>query len=193
MPFPASIDRIGPITAVRSTLVSSSLQAVRNRGLNDQYFAVLNPALHDEMRTMVAGTWVPIDIAREHYLAMDAIILSQDDRIGIGREVADKVQGSLLGTLARLATGAGVTPWAGLGAMHRLWDRIFQGGGVSVIKNGPKDAELHLAQFSLMDIGYFNGAFRGVAAAGLELFCRKAFISNLPRRGIVWRCKVSWA
>jgi hypothetical protein len=193
VPLPAPVDRIEPMRAVRSTLVSSSLQAIRARSLGDRYFERLPPHWHERVHALVAGTWLPMDVVRAHYEVLDAIVPEAEERLAIGREVADRVQGSLLATLARLSTGAGVTPWTGLAALPRLWDRMFQGGAVSVVKQGPKDALLDMVHFPLLDIGYFNAAFRGLAAAGMELFCRRAFVSNVPRAGVIWRVRISWA
>lgn len=193
IPFPAPIERLEKMRAVRSTLVSSSLHAIRQRGLSPRYFERLPAKWHEDVRALVAGTWMPMDLVRAHYEVLDALVPDNDERMAIGREVADRIQGSLLATLARLSTGAGVTPWSGLAAMPRLWERIFQGGAVSLIKHGPKDAQLDMAHFPLMEVGYFNTAFRGVAAAGLELFCRKLYVAAMPRTGVVWHCKFSWA
>lgn len=193
VPFPAPVETIPVVRAIRSTLVSSSLHAIRARGLGERYFELLGPEWHEQVRALVAGTWLPMDMVRAHYLVLDQLVPSNEDRMAVGREVADRIQGSLLATLARLATGAGVTPWTGIVAIPRLWDRIFLGGAASVVKLGPKDAQLDMAHLSLLDIGYFNVAFRGVAAAGIELFCRKVFVSNLPRTGTIYRFKISWA
>lgn len=193
VPLPAPVERIEPMRAVRSTLVSSSLQVIRARALGARYFERLPAQWHERVRSLVAGVWMPMDLVKAHYQVLDELVPSAEDRVAIGREVADRVQGSLLATLARLSTGAGVTPWTGLAALPRLWARIFQGGAVSVLKQGPKDAVVDMVHFPLFEIGYFNVAFRGVAAAGMELFCRKAFVTSLPRAGVIARVRISWA
>ena len=48
------------VKQVRSTLLTASLQGVRHMGWEDRYFAALPHELHDQMRLLTAGTWVPI-------------------------------------------------------------------------------------------------------------------------------------
>ena len=52
---------VTPTTQVRSTWITSSLRAMRERDLLDRYYAVLPQELHDEIRGLVAGRWLPVD------------------------------------------------------------------------------------------------------------------------------------
>ena len=194
VPLPAPLDRIEAVRAVRSTLLSGSIQALRGRQMFDAYFKVLPPKYHEPILSMVAGVWIPMELARAHYVALDALIPDERQQIDMGRNVADRIHRTILATVAKAATGAGVTPWMGLATMPKLWDRTFVGGGIAVHKLGPKDARLDIVRLSLLDTSsYFRHAFRGVFAAGIELFCRRAFVVELPRRGDVFSYKVSWA
>jgi hypothetical protein len=184
-----------PVTQVRSTLVASSLQAVRDRQLFERYCTLLPRERHDVIVHSVAGSWLAVDDATAHYRAMDSLGLMPNEVFEIGRSVAEKVQGSVLSTLAKLATGTGVTPWQPLAQLHRLWARIFIGGAVSVCKRGPKEAHCEVLGNPLSDIPYFRGAFRGLINGGLSLFCTKAYVTELtklsePQR-IVFR--LAWA
>jgi hypothetical protein len=69
------------------------------------------------------------------------------------------------------------------------------GGGVCLIKLGPKEARLETANNPLFSKGYFRNGYRGIVCAGTELFCERAYAVELPkytdetRQGL----KVSWA
>jgi hypothetical protein len=191
--LPAPVGRIEPVRSIRSTLISSSLMAVKKRDLTDAYFRLLPEEHHEAIQGLVAGVWVEMPLARAHYAAIDALGLSSDEQVSMGRDVADRIQRSVLATLARMATGAGVTPWTGLAIMPKLWDRLFIGGACGITKIAQKDARVEVVKLSLCEMSYFRHAFAGVLSAGSELFCRNAFVTQLPRRGEVWSFKLSWA
>jgi hypothetical protein len=194
VPLHAPIERIDPVRSVRSTLLSGSIQALRARELLDQYFEELPREHHDAIRSMVAGVWVPLDLAQAHYSVLDRMITSEQQQLEMGRDVADRIHRTILATVARAATGAGATPWIALGMFPKLMERTFVGGGVSITKISPKDARLEVVRLSLLDSSpYFRNAFRGVIAGGIELFCRRAFVNDLSRRGDVNAFKMSWA
>ena len=193
VPLPAPLERIETVRAVRSTLLSGSIQALRARHLYDEYFRVLPSQHHDAIRSMVAGVWIPIELARAHYDALDRLLPDENQQVEMGRDVADRIHKTILATVAKAATGAGVTPWIGLGALPKLWERTFVGGAVGVTKLGPKDARIDMVRLTLLDTSYFRHAFKGVLSAGIELFCRRVFITGLPRRGDVFSFKASWA
>lgn len=193
VPLPAPLDRIEPVRAVRSTLLSGSIQALRNRHRYEDYFKVLPAQHHEAIRALVAGVWIPIDLARAHYDALDRLLPDVSQQIEMGRDVADRIHKTILATVAKAATGAGVTPWIGLAQLPKLWERTFAGGAVGVMRVGLKDARIDMIKLSLLETSYFRHAFTGVLAAGIELFCRRVFITQLPRRGDVFSFKASWA
>jgi hypothetical protein len=177
LPFPA---RIEPVRAIRSTVVVGSYAVLRERGLFDPYAAALPPEARDLLVHVVVGAWIPIDLALVHYAACDSLALTPDTIAQMGRGVFDRIRGTLLGTTVRMAREAGVTPWTVLPHLQRFWDRAYQGGGLSVIKVGPKEARGEVVQARLCESIYFRNALRGLLVGVLELFCRKAYVSILP-------------
>ena len=186
---------LGAATAFRSTWVVSSLGTIRELGHEAAYFRNLPREHHETLTTAVAATWIPIDVAVAHYRACDALGLSSDEQIAIGRRVADKMKGTVFGTMVKMAREVGVTPWSFLGRIDRFWNRCGQGGGVETARVGPKEARLRLVACELGSVEYFRNAMSGVLQVGTELFCRQAFVRELPslRRpmGAAWR--VQWA
>jgi hypothetical protein len=182
--LPAPRATLPTATRVRSTLLLSSIQSLRARGLFDRYAANLEAAHHTAVFEMVAGVWLPMDVALAHYRASDALGLSPEEQAGMGRDVNVRVQGSVLGLLARTARDAGVTPWVIMGSLGRLWDRVFDGGGgVEVRKTGPKDARAEVVGLPLLKVGYFRHAFRGVFKGGLEPICQRVYVHEALEEG----------
>src|SRR5690348_2644577 len=58
-------------TAVRSTVVVTSLRALRSRGHFERYLELLDTSYRDPMLALTAGTWLPIDAALAHYTACE--------------------------------------------------------------------------------------------------------------------------
>jgi hypothetical protein len=193
VPFAAPPIEIPTVREVKSALVTSSLQAIRQRGLNDAYFEHLDKSAHNAIRGLTASDWIPIDLAMTHYRALQSLVPDETTQIAIGREVADRIFRTVVGTLARLATSAGFTPWTGLAKCGALWDRAFRGGGVSVVRLGPKEAKLDAVKLPLLDIPYFRVAFRGALVANCELLSKRtAFVREVKHGPQSVTLRASW-
>jgi hypothetical protein len=81
---------------------------------------------------------------------------------------------SLNKTLVRVAKASGVTPWQFFGQLERLWTRAFQGGAISVMRVGPKEALVEVHKVSLCQYAYFRHAFCGVLASTAGLVATHA-------------------
>jgi hypothetical protein len=185
-----------PATHVRSSLIVSSLQALRARSHFDAYAQRLPALERDVLPNIAAGLWLPMGLAMTHYEACEALGLPAEEQVALGAAVSDRVQGSFLGLFLRAANGVGITPWIPLGAADRLWGRVFQGGGgVEIAQLGPKEATCRFRGLPIMDIPYVRNGWRGVFVAGMQPFCAKAYAVELPRErrplGAMYR--LSWA
>ncbi|HTQ43995.1 MAG TPA: hypothetical protein VMI75_14655 [Polyangiaceae bacterium] len=181
VPFRAPPQKLGVCARVRTTLIVSSLQSLRKRGLYENYIQRLPDEHHAVVRSMIAGQWVPMRVAEAHYDACEALGIERRDVNNIGREVGDRIEGTFLATMVRMAGSVGATPWTALSYVDRLYDRIFAGGGgAAVYKLGPKDAEAHFVGVPLCRIPYFRSAMAGVFEVGAELFCTKAYAKEVP-------------
>jgi len=156
-------------THVRSTLIQSSVNTLRNLGYFESYAAHLDPTHAEAILQTLAPTWMPIETAEAHYAACDALHLAPPDLIRIGEVVGDRIQGTFLATLSRGARAAGVTPWTLLAHFDRLWGRLYQGGSVELSKAGPKDALIEIRRAVLPRFDYFRAAFCGVVRAPFKL------------------------
>jgi hypothetical protein len=166
---------------VRSTLLMGSIASVRAAGHFDAYHAALDPRHREVLLTAVAGMWIPLDSVWAHYNACDALKLSPESIAGLGRSTFDRIGGTLLGTMLRMAKEAGVTPWTVLPHLQRFWLRVYDGGGVRVLKMGPKEAHLEAKDVPILESHYYRNGLRGLVIGVISLFCKRAYVNERQR------------
>ncbi|MGO8997106.1 MAG: hypothetical protein ACLQVI_27640 [Polyangiaceae bacterium] len=188
-------EKVPTAWGVRSTLIASSIRCLRDHGLYDDYVARVDPGWRETLLEAVAGVWLPIDAGLAHYGACEALGLSSAEQVEIGREVGDRIQGTFLASMVRAAKGAGMTPWNALPFTGKLYERLFEGGGVRVVKVGPKEARCAVTANPLVGLGYFRNGFRGLYQVAIELFCAKAYVTDVPKSssGMACEFKIAWA
>lgn len=166
------IDRPRQLTGVRqvrSTLLQSSLNSLRELQLYDRYLERLDPAFREAIVASMAPEWLPLEMAEAHYQACEELELSSEEMLRIGEHVGNRIQGTFLATVVRRARNVGLNPWLPLGHFERLWARLMVGGGVSLYKLAPKDARVEIHNLPLARFDYFRVAFRGVISSGIQL------------------------
>jgi len=182
--LPPSERPTSTVIAVRSTLLASSLQAVREASLLDAYTRALPSRYHEEVLHTLSPVWLPLATAMAHYQAMDSLGLSEEDVLRIGRNVGGRLHGTFLGTLIRGVREVGFTPWSIAGKLDRVWSRVFEGGAVSVTKLGPKEARMSMRGLPLLEYAYFRVGLRGVLSSSIETFTQKCYVRESgPRPG----------
>ncbi len=169
-----------PVRHARSTILLGSIAAIRQAGHFDRYAEALAPEHRDELLHAVAGTWIDVAVARSHYRACEALGLSPDEEVELGRAVFERTGDTMFGTVIRLAKGAGATPWTLLPHLQRFWERGYDGGGIAVWRLGPKEARIELNQCSLSEARYFRNAVRGLFGTVVQLFCTRAYMQEIP-------------
>jgi len=189
--FPAPLR---PVKRVRSTLVMASIESIRQRGRFEDYERAVPAAHKDALLHAVAATWVPLEAARAHYAACDSLGLSSEQQVLAGRTTFEGARSTLMGTAVGLARGAGVTPWLVLPMLQRMWDRGCDGGGIMVVRTGPKDAHIDVVQCELLASAHMRNGLRGLVAAILELFCTRAYVTERrPNGAASVYYRVQWA
>jgi hypothetical protein len=159
----------------------SSLQTLRERGHFESYRRAL-VSHHDAILSALAGSWLPMAVARAHYDACERLGLDLHEQVAIGEAVGMRSQGTLLSTAAKAARGAGVTPWTIVPQFDRLYRRGANGGAAAVFKLGPKEVRAEFVGCELFDVPYFRRAFRGVLQNVGALFCEKIYIHDVAGR-----------
>lgn len=158
-----------PVTAVRSTLITSSLTALRNRGLFERYDALQTSPHRQQLLNLVAGEWLPGEVAFAHYQACDALGLGVDEQIAIGKDVSRRIHETFLNLVVKAARGVGMTPWLLLPQGNKMQTRLAIGGGVRITKLGPKSVRIELARLPHLVIPYVRHGMLGLYTAAVEL------------------------
>ena len=171
-----------PVRHARSTIILGSLATVRESGRFSEYEARLSASHRDVLLNLVAGAWVPLDLAFAHYQACDELGFTRDQAVANGRATFDKTSGTLLGTVIRMAKEAGVSPWTIFPQYQRFWSRAYDGNGVAVYNLGPKEVRVDIVQSRLVESRYYRDALRGLLIGVTELFCTKAYVTERPGR-----------
>ena len=179
-PFPALPHAIGELSHVRGTLLASSMQSLRSRGLFERYSALLPHSYRDRVLNSVAGEWLSTEIALAHYNTCDALGLSLEEQLGMGHDVSKRTHETFLGLIVKMARGMGVTPWVVFPKINSLYMRIFRGGSIQITRLGPKDAKVQTIGLTPLGITYFRNAYLGMYEAGVGMFASNVQVRPLP-------------
>jgi len=196
LPFPEPLARLEAVTEIRSTLIASSLQALKTRGLLERYTELLPEEFRGTILHCIAGQWFPLSVGFAHYQACDDLGLSIEVQKDIGSDVSRRIHETFLGVIVQMAKGVGVTPWTVLAKGNQLFARIAKGGGLQVTKLGPKDAQIEIARLPLLEIPYFRTAAQGIYQVAIGMFAKRAhvrFVASQSRTpGEMTTLHVSW-
>jgi hypothetical protein len=186
---------VEPVTYVRSTLLASSILGLRERGLMEEYEKHLPVVVRDAVLNAVTGSWLPVEVAMAHYRAVDALQRPVPEQYAAGEYVAARIQNTVLGTLARMAKTAGVTPWMGLEYFPKLWDRLMMGGSPAVYQLGPKEARVEIYGVPMVEFACFRNGWRGMFGSSGLFFANKVFVHEIPRYTTTTNTafRISWA
>lgn len=169
-------------TAVRSALLQSSLSAVERLGLLDRYFALLGPEDAKAIRNLVVGQWNPMSLGLAHYGAIDRLGLTPAQAKENGRLVAAKVQVGFASIVFR-GIGTAVSPLDALKRTPAFFERLVDGGAVSLEQRGPKDARVVIVAIPMGRFEYVRNGWAGMFEATLGLLTYKTFVRNSSTRG----------
>jgi hypothetical protein len=158
-----------PVTAVRSTLITSSLTSLRARGLFERYDALQTSPHRQKILNLVAGEWLPAEVAFAHYQACDAMGLGVDEQIAMGKDVSRRIHETFLGLVVKAARGVGMTPWLLLQQGSKVQGRLGIGGGIRITKLGPKSVRVEVARLPHLVIPYARHGLLGFYTAAVEL------------------------
>ncbi|MFO0694022.1 MAG: hypothetical protein U0230_10740 [Polyangiales bacterium] len=173
---------IRPATAVKGSLLQSSLAAVERLGLTEPYFRHLGPEHAAAIRQVVVGQWHPMELALAHYGAIEKLGLAPQQSKQNGRLVAEKVQVGFARIVFR-GIGTAVTPLDALRRTPAFFERLIEGGAVSVEQRGPKDAHVEIVQIPIGRYEYVREAWAGMFEATLGLLTHRTMVRNVSARG----------
>jgi hypothetical protein len=161
----------GPVTAVRNVIIHSSLNQLRDQGHYERYSASIAANTLAQLNALsIAPGWIPIDLALAHYEACDNLMLARDEFATMGLAVGERVHETVLVSAAKKVRGADYDPWSAMGALQRMWPRLFQGGSVQTVRIGPTAKLLEERGFRLNKFHYYRqGHVAAVLAAHRSL------------------------
>jgi hypothetical protein len=180
LPLPSPRSLVPRTTQVKSAWISSSLRAIRDADLLDRYMSLLPEGYHDVVKNSAPSEWLDIDVAIVHYSACDKLEIANNVVVQLGHNAIKIGHGSPLSVVAKLASGAGASPWTLFGQLQRWWDKSWQGGAVGAFKLGPKEARLEVAGWPCAPFRYVRVGMRGVLSGAVELFCQKVYVQEIP-------------
>jgi hypothetical protein len=117
-------------------------------------------------------------VALAHYRACDALGLTTLEQMALGRETGAGIRRHLTRAAGIVSRSIALSPWTIFEHFNRFWARSVHGGGISVVKRGPKDAEVIYGRCLLLQSPYFRSALRGVALGLVELVSPHVLMSE---------------
>jgi hypothetical protein len=160
---------IAVATGFRSAWIVSSRESLRAAGLEDRYLENLRQH-RDEVLSCAAHGWLPMRVARSHYLACDAIGLTSQEVVAVVRGPQGHKRKSWHTNLVLGAGPPNGTLWESLSRLDRMWLSSANGGALTVFRVGARQARIECLGCELFDIGYFRQAMRAVFLTMLEQF-----------------------
>jgi hypothetical protein len=168
-------------TQTRGTVILSSLRALRKRGHEERYLALLGREHHPTVAAITAVSWLPMEFAFAHYDACDRLALDRNTIDEIGFQGGRFVNDTVFATIVKVTRTAGLTPWFPLANSPRFLARTWQGGSVAVWKLGPKEARVEWIQLPLLRIPYYRVAFCAFMRGILSAYADTVYVREIPR------------
>lgn len=162
------VEPVQAVSEVKNALLQASLEQLHVKGLYPAYVGLVDPGVPERIRSTLAMSWVPVDLAVAHYRACENLSLDSDALKGIGTGVGGRMQETSLVSNAKKTPGSSEDFWSSSGALLRMWARHYRGGSVQVAKLGPTEMELDLRGFVLNQFRYFRHAQLTVVAVAFE-------------------------
>jgi len=180
--LPCPEEQLPMVTGVRGALLLSSRETFLTMCPDwTAYSAALDRTDSEALARCMASDWVPMPLALAHYAALDALRLSAADARLIGEAVARRVHDSPFAPLLRLAATTGATPLSALVLLPKLWARLFVGGGVEIVRTGPKDAIARAYKNPLFQSPYFRHGAGGHIELTARLLSVQAHVRPMPQ------------
>lgn len=167
-------------TAVRSTVLLSSMRQLRAAGHAERYARELPTEVHEELLALTGTAWVPVELAQAHYEACDRLHLARLEIAAMGARIAP-VHAAGVRVVLRIAQAGGVTPWDLLKHAPRYWPRMYQGGEVLTAVDGSRRGLITITAPPLVNIAYVRAGIGGVLNALARELSAGGFVRELPQ------------
>lgn len=171
------------ITHVRGIMMVNALANVRSVGMYEEYARLMPREYLEAVQQSVAMDWIPVAASLAHYEASDKLPLSDAQFASFGVRQAQRITETFLGGALRRARSLGIdTVKQTIGQIDRLHERIYRGGGCSVIDVGPKDLVFEIHGFPFATTRSFKVAWVSYIEAIAQAFAKIAYVKlSRPR------------
>jgi hypothetical protein len=168
----------GPnVTHVRGMLIVSGRENLRELGLLEHYERLLPQSHREAVLYALASSWVPIEVALVHYRTCDQLELNAAQITRLGELSAARMIDTFFGRALKLAHELGAESyWKLLEQNDRVYDRMYQGGGVSVLQIGPKDMWLENTGQPLAGCRFWRALYLAYMESIGRAFAKAAYV-----------------
>jgi hypothetical protein len=165
---------IEPVTHARSTFIVAAMQMLRTHDLFARYGEALAPGFREQILSLVAGMWIPVELAIEHYRAADRLDIHPLTIDAIGNEVAQRTFKNAVSSAFKRLNRSDVTPWDIFAFSHENNDQHWRGGDRQIIREGPRQALYEWAGQPCASVPYFNKSVAAFVRALINHTCLRA-------------------
>jgi len=164
-------------THMRGTLLVNSLDNLRALGVYERYLELLPRSHSDVIPYTIAASWIPIELALVHYETCEGLGLDEVQLKQVGEMMAKRVADTFLNTVLRATRNAGVESiWLALSHNHRLLERMYQGGGMTILRTGPKDLIMENTGLPIVTSRYWRAAYVHYMNAICSMFTKVTYV-----------------
>ena len=167
---------------MRGTNFVVCLRWLREHQLEAQYLAALPASTREAVLGADVSSWLPMSVALPHYVALDALPLTYEQRVEFGASVSRSINGVVLATVARLAGSIGLSPLTPLARSAKVFARNFRGGAIGVYKVGPSEARYEVLGAPVAISPCHRDNICGAILDGARAFASDVRVSELPQK-----------
>lgn len=173
---------VKPVTETRSTFIVAGMQMLRAHDLFPRYMEALAPEWRERLLGLVAGMWIPVEVALEHYRTADRLDIDGPTIDAIGTEVAQRTFKNALSPAFKRLKRTDITPWDIFALSHENNETNWRGGDRQITREGPRQALYEWAGQPCASVPYFNKTFAAFLRALVNTKCSQAYQHLVPQR-----------
>jgi hypothetical protein len=148
------------VTAVRGSLITSIFGLLKETNRYDEVVELLHKEGRAQVIETLASSWISTEDLMA-FFAVCEIILPTDSEVNqLGELLGERITHSLFAAFVRSLriVGSDGSLWLSLRQADRLWHRLYQGGGVTIVQTGPKDIHHEVHGVPFAHSRYFRAA-----------------------------------
>lgn len=184
------------ITHVRGIMVVNAMSNLRGYGVYDEYARRMPASKMEELSGAIASSWIPVELLLEHYKLAATLDVPDDAITKMGEILAQRISDTFFGLSLRAAKSAGMNGTEFfLSKNDRIFQRMYRGGGCTVLKHGPKDLVLEDHGNPLVEFPLFRVGYQAYMNKLTKILSKAAFVKQVkPREPHPWRLatRFSW-